>query len=311
MGGTAELRGVLLPLPTVFDGSGEVDEPVMRELTQFYLAKNIPGLFLCGPFGQGPAMTIEQRKRVAQLVAEETRGRVPLVVQVGAVDPYTAIELGLHAREINAAAISMIGPYYYNDRHPEEIVLHFRMVDDAVQLPLLVYNHPGYQGYEMTPKFIQRLSRAIPRAFGAGIATSESTGTMNEALRYMEALPNWAIFGSARILMPGMLQGLRGAVSSPLTLAPELAVALVRAIDDGRTDKANWLQTLTTELEQAIARLMTEYGRAPFIEGLRDLGLPIKQYPRWPTLPLPENEREFLLDLLRRIRGATSWMLAK
>jgi dihydrodipicolinate synthase/N-acetylneuraminate lyase len=301
----------MLPLPTVFDGNGEVDEPVMRDLTQFYLERRINGFFLCGSFGQGPAMRIDQRKRVAALVAEEIRGRVPLVVQVGAADPYTGIELGLHARSIGATAISMVGPYYYNDRLPDEIVLHFQMVDEAVQLPLLVYDNPAYQGYEMTPKFMQRLARAIPRAFGASIASSETKGTIDEARPYMEALPEWAIFASACVLMPGMQRGIRGASSPPLTLAPELAVALVEAIDAGRTDEANWLQTMVSELAQTLARLMSRYGRAPCLEGLRDLGFPVKQYPRWPTVSIPEDERAFLLDLLRRVRAATSWMLQK
>ena len=311
MSTVAGIRGALLPLPTVFDGSGEVDEPVMRDLTQFYLAQRSHGFFLCGSFGQGPAMRTEQRKRVAALVAEEIRDRVPLVVHIGAADPYTGIELGLHARSIGATAVSMIAPYYYNDRSADEIVLHFGMVDEAVQLPVLIYNNPAYQGYEMRPKFMQRLARAIPRAFGASIATSETKGTMDEALPYMEALPQWAIFGSVCILMPGMQQGIRGAISPPITLAPELAVALVEAIDAGRTDEASWLQTLVTEVAQTLARLMASYGRAPCLEGLRDLGFAVKQYPRWPTVSMPDDERTFFLDLLRRVRGATSWMLQK
>jgi dihydrodipicolinate synthase/N-acetylneuraminate lyase len=109
--------------------------------------------------------------------------------------------------------------------------------------------------------------------------------------------------------MPGMLEGLRGSVSAALTLAPELAVALIAAIDEGRVDEANWLQTLVKELAQTLVRLMGSYGRAPCLDGLRALGFPVKQYPRWPTGSLPENEQTFFLDLLKRVRGATDWML--
>lgn len=269
----------------------------------------VHGFFLCGSFGQGPAMRISQRKRVADLVVEEVGDRVPVVVHVGATEPYTGINLGLHARSIGATAISMVGPYYYSDRSAEEIILHYQMVDDAVELPMLVYNVPAYQGYDMSTKFMRKLARAVPRIFGASIASSETRGTLNQAWPYIEAVPEWAIFGSAFIIMPGMLQGLRGSISPAIALAPELGVALIAAIDEGRHDEATWLQTLATELSQTLARFMASYGRAPCLEGLRALGFPVKQYPRWPTGLMPERERAYFLDLLKRVRGATTWML--
>jgi hypothetical protein len=128
------LRGMLLPLPTVFDGEGQVDESVMRDMIQFYVHTGVHGLFPLGSYGMGPALSIEQRKRVAKIIVEEVRGRIPIVLHVGAVDPYTTIELGLHGRSLNVDAIGMVGPYYYSDRTMPELLLHFKMVDKAVQL---------------------------------------------------------------------------------------------------------------------------------------------------------------------------------
>jgi dihydrodipicolinate synthase/N-acetylneuraminate lyase len=298
MNSTDAIRGILLPLPTVFDGTGEVDEPLMREMTQFYLDKGVHGFFPCGSFGQGPAMAVEQRKRVAQLVLEEVRGRVPVVVHIGAVDPYTAIDLGVHARRLGADAVGMVGPYYYGDRTHDELVLHFQMVDQAVQLPLFIYNNPAYQGYAITPALMQRLVAAVPRIFGAKLAM----GTLDDALQYLRVIPGFAPFALSSVLMPGMLQGIRGTVSPPLSLVPELAVDLVSAIDGRRDEEATRLQALATEVEGALVRLWKKYGRGPFAEGLRALGFPVKQYPRWPTPPLPAEDREQLLDVLKRAR---------
>jgi len=300
MSSTAAIRGILLPLPTVFDGTGEVDEPTMREMTQFYIDKGVHGFFLCGSYGQGAAMGVEQRKRVSQLVAEEVHGRVPVVVQIGAVDPYTAIDLGVHARRLGADAVGMVGPYYYSDRTHDELVMHFQMVDQAVQLPLFLYNNPAYQGYAITPLLMQRLVATVPRIFGAKLAM----GTLEEALQYLRAIPGFAAFALSSVLMPGMLQGIRGTVSPPLTLVPELAVDLVSAIDERRDEEATRLQVLVTEVEVALVRLWKKYGRGAFAEGLRALGFRIKQYPRWPTVELPDEDREELLDVLRRARLA-------
>ncbi len=300
MSSTAAIRGILLPLPTVFDGTGEVDEPMMREMTQFYLDKGVHGFFVCGSYGQGAAMRVDQRKRVAQLVVEEVRGRVPVVVHIGSVDPYTAIDLGGYARGIGADAVGMVGPYYYSDRTHEELVLHFQMVDRAVQLPLFVYNNPAYQGYAITPALMQRLVATVPRIFGAKLGM----GTLDDALQYLRAIPGFAPFALSSVLMPGMLQGIRGTVSPPLTLVPELGVDLVSAIDARRDEEATRLQALVTEVEGTLVRLWKRYGRGPFAEGLRALGFRIKEYPRWPTPPLPGEEREQLLDVLRRARVA-------
>src|SRR5690242_18140602 len=133
----------------------------MRDLTQFYLSMRVHGFFLCGSFGQGPAMRISQRKRVAAIVPQETTGQVPIVVQVGAAEPYTSITLGVHAREIGATAVANVGPHYYSDRSGRGIVTHVEMVDRAVQLPMLVYNIPAYQGYDMSPNFMRRLACVI------------------------------------------------------------------------------------------------------------------------------------------------------
>jgi len=71
------LRGMLLPLPTVFDGEGQLDEAVMRDMIQFYVHTGVHGLFPLGSYGMGPTLSIEQRKRVAKIVVEEVRGRIP------------------------------------------------------------------------------------------------------------------------------------------------------------------------------------------------------------------------------------------
>jgi dihydrodipicolinate synthase/N-acetylneuraminate lyase len=129
----------------------------MRDLIQFYVQTGVHGLFPLGSYGMGPALSIEQRKRVAKIVVEEVRGRIPIVLLVGAVDPYTTIELGLHGRSLNVDAIGMVGPYYYSDRTMPELLLHFKMVDKAVQLPIFIYNNPEYQGYPITLPMIRNL----------------------------------------------------------------------------------------------------------------------------------------------------------
>ena len=158
------VKGLVMPIPAVFDGKGEPDLPMMEKLTDWYLGAGVHGFFVLGSQGQGPACRIDQRKAVAETVVRRVNRRVPVIVQVGAVEPYTCIELGMHAKEIGADAIGVVGPYYYNDHNEWELIEHYRMVDGAVGLPMLLYNNTAYSGYPITPNLMAKLRRHDGRA---------------------------------------------------------------------------------------------------------------------------------------------------
>jgi dihydrodipicolinate synthase/N-acetylneuraminate lyase len=137
-----QVRGIVLPSPTVFLEDGRVDEKLMRELTDWFIDCGVHAFFVLGSYGQGPAMAPDERKKVAEIVVQQVKHRVPVVVHIGAVDPFTAIDLGKHAKSIGADAIGHVGPYYYADRSEYEIIEQFKMVDRALGMPILVYNNP-------------------------------------------------------------------------------------------------------------------------------------------------------------------------
>src|SRR6476660_7518984 len=103
-----QIRGIVLPSPTVFLEDGSVDEKLMRELTDWFIACGVHAFFILGSYGQGPAMTAEERKKVAEIIVRQVKHRVPVIVHVAAVDPFTDIHLGKHAKAIGDEAISHV-----------------------------------------------------------------------------------------------------------------------------------------------------------------------------------------------------------
>jgi len=292
------IRGMVMPVPTPFLENGEVDERVFEELLDFYLASGINAFFINGSYGQGPAMAVEQRKRTAEIAVKRINHRAPVMIHVGAVDPFTSSDLGRHARSIGADAVAIVGPYYYSDHNEYEVIEHYRAVDQATELPILVYNNPQYSGYNITPPMMARLVEAAPRIFGSKLAK----GTISEAQRYLGAVgKEFSLFAPAGNVFPGMLVGIKGTISPPLSAAPEIGVRLVNAIDKRDWDKATQDQVKILEFLAATEPLFSAFGRSSQCEALRLRGFNVKRFPRWPAKPLTEEAKAKIKASLEKL----------
>ena len=291
-------RGVFQPLPTPFLDDGNVDYPVLEELVEFYISAGVNAFYVMGSSGQGPAMAVEQRKKVAEVVVKKTRHRIPVTIYIGAVDPYTSIELGKHARLLETEAVTIVGPYYYNDRSEWEIIEHIKMVDRAVELPVLIYNNPQYSGYDMSPSMIAKMCAEMPRIIGMKLAG----GSIPLALRHLRAVPELSLFIPAHSLFPAMLLGIKGTVSPPLMPFPELGVNIVRAVDKGDVIAATQEQMKLFEYQNMRAAVSATYGRGGdvLVEFLRLRGIDIKHYRRWPTKPLAPEAKEHIQKIVEK-----------
>jgi dihydrodipicolinate synthase/N-acetylneuraminate lyase len=292
------VRGLVLPIPAVFDGKGEPDLPMIEKLTDWYLDAGVHAFFILGSQGQGPACRIDQRKAVAETVVRRVNGRVPCIVQVGAVEPYTSIELGLHAKQIGADGIGVVGPYYYSDRNEWELIEHYKMVDKAVGLPMLLYNNPEYSGYPIPPAMMAKLREAVPNIFAAKLAM----GNIDQAVNYLRVLSrDFIIFIPITQMLPGMLLGVAGSIAAgtPVTV-PEAGVQLIEAVRAKDYDRAQKIQVLLLEHGERLAPLRS-YGRRITLEGLRLRGLAVKEYPRWPTKPLSAEHQKLYEENMKRI----------
>lgn len=294
----SSIKGIVMPVPTPFLENGEVDERMLEELIDFYLASAVQATFINGSFGQGPAMSVEQRKRAAELAVKRVNHRVPVMVHVGAVDPYTSSDLARHARSIGADAIGIVGPYYYSDHNEYEVIEHFRMVDQAAELPVLVYNNAQYQGYNISPAMMARLRLAVPRIFGAKLAK----GSISEAQSYLRtAGSDMALFALANNLFPGMLVGIKGTISPPLSVCPEVGVRIIKAIEKRDWETATVDQVKLLEFFAETEPLFSAFGRTSQLEALRLRGFDIKRFPRWPAKPLTEEARGTIRTALERL----------
>lgn len=292
------IRGMLFPLPTVFRSDGSPDIPLIRDMTSYYVDSGVHAFFVTGSFGQGPAMTPDERRSVANAVIEETRSRIPVIVHVGTADPYTTIALGRDALAKGADGIGVVGPYYYADHKPQEVRDYFKMLGREISAPILIYDNAGYSGYRIGPDLIKLMVQDSPQIFGSKVSDANIDG----ALLYRDVVGrDFAIFVGASALVPGLMLGIAGTVSPPMALCPRLGVEVVNAVDRGDHAEALRLHLELVEFHAGITGFWRKYGYGFFGAGLRAIGFKVEMYPRW---PVPEVDVEGVAHLNSLIERA-------
>lgn len=290
------IRGILIPVITPFDEKELVDEAMLRKLIDFYLKVPVQGLFVLGSSGQGPVMSIAERKRAAEIAIDQARSRIPVVIHVGTADAESTVELAKHAAEKGSTAVAVVPPYYYSDHTEYEIIAHYRAVADAVSLPIFIYENPKYSGISISPELGRRMKEAIPTIRGIKVAYG-----MGSMLDYIRLFPqDVSVFTGNADLFGLVPFGLAGMINPPTSFIPELCAELWRSLRDKEYEKAVALQSRVNTVARLVGGAIRRYGRGALTEAFRMRGFAIKRFPKWETKPMPDEAREALYQDLRK-----------
>jgi len=287
-----QLLGIITALVTPFTAAGEIDEAALSEIVEFQIKNRVNGLFPLGTTGMGPAMEPDERKRVAEIVVEKARGRIPVIIQVGAADPLTCLELARHAEKIGADAVASLNPFYY---HPtaESIIDHYTRLSKETKLPILAYNIPSNTGNNIDAKLLLEISK-IPRLVGI----KDSSRDFMQLQDYLATVPeNFTIInGADAYQFSAFCAGVKAGVSATANAIPELYVEMYEAYKSGDFERGKVLQKKIFALRKA----MTSPAIAPFLEVLRMRGVRSGSV-RPPLRGLTPAEIENLRATLNRI----------
>lgn len=290
------IRGILIPVITPFDEKELVDEAMLRKLVDFYLKVPLQGLFVLGSSGQGPVMSLAERKRAAEIAIDETRKRLPVVIHVGTADTESTVELARHAAEKGADAIAVVPPFYYSDHTEYEILAHYKAVAGQVPLPIFIYENPKYTGISISPDFARKMKEEIPAI--RGIKVAYGMGSMLDYVRLFP--PDVSVFTGNADLFGLVPFGLAGMINPPTSFIPELCAELWRSLRDKEYEKAVALQSRVNTVARLVGGAIRRYGRGALTEAFRMRGFAIKRFPKWETEPMPDEARETLYQDLRK-----------
>jgi len=154
-----KLKGVVPPMITPFDKEGNLDFINLEKLVSF-LKDNVDGLYICGSYGSGPLMSVEERKKVAEVTVRIVDKKIPIIAHTGTTNTHDTVLLTKHAEEIGCDGAAAVGPYYFH--HNEDSVLEFygSMIKAvSSDFPIYVYHNPKFSGYTISLSTMKKLKK--------------------------------------------------------------------------------------------------------------------------------------------------------
>lgn len=231
------LSGIIPPLLTPFKEDGDVDLDRIPLLVEF-MRPHVTGFFVCGSYGSGPLMSVEERKKVFEAVSACADPSCQLIAHVGTTNLRDTLDLAEHAAEHHAMAVTAVAPYYFH--HDEETLFrYFRDLIERMSLPVYAYDNPGASGNLMSPEFINRLA-------DAGLnGVKDSTfdiGKTYAVIRKVQRPSFDVVIGSESLLLPAFMMGIQACIAGLANVLPELVHRLCEAVQARKLPEAQVLQ---------------------------------------------------------------------
>ncbi|MEQ9574520.1 MAG: 4-hydroxy-tetrahydrodipicolinate synthase, partial [Rhodospirillales bacterium] len=172
-------RGSNTALITPFR-DGKVDSKAFQSFVEWQIAQGSHGLVPCGTTGESPTLSHAEHRHVVELCIEAAAGRVPVIAGAGSNSTSEAVALAQHAQSAGADAVLVVTPYY-NKPNQSGLYAHFKAINDAIDLPIFIYNIPPRSVIDMSVDTMARLAQ-LPRIHGVKDAPGDLTRVSRQRL---------------------------------------------------------------------------------------------------------------------------------
>lgn len=237
-----DFKGVIPANLTNFAKDESLSEEGIRDFTRFLLSFDIGGLYLTGSTGETFLMDSSERKKVVEIVMDEVKDKVPVVVHVGAMSTKASIDLAIHAEKNGATGISSVPPFYWNFNE-EQIYRYYKDIADSVSIPMVIYNVPlaGLMPLDMIKKLSQ-----IENVKGLKYT---ATNIFEISMIKEDLGQDFLIYGGADEMAASNLSiGVDGIVGSFYNIIPDLFIEIYKNAKSGKQVEAEKLQKKALKL---------------------------------------------------------------
>lgn len=262
MSSPGKLQGIFTPNIVPLDSRGDINEPELRRYTDWLIERGVHGLYPNGSTGEFTRFTPEERRRIIAIMADQTRGRVPILAGAAEANTRETIKACEYYHTLGVRAVAIVSPFYYK-LSPAAVYAYFKEIGDNTPVDVTLYNIPMFASPIDVPT-VQRLAEECPKV----VAIKDSSGDLPHMIRMIQAVrplrPDFTFLtGWDAALMPMILIGCDGGTNATSGVVPEITRKLYDLTVAHKIDAARELQYKLTTLFDAMIY------SADFPEGFR------------------------------------------
>ncbi|MBS1654774.1 MAG: 4-hydroxy-tetrahydrodipicolinate synthase, partial [Bacteroidetes bacterium] len=202
-----QFTGTGIAIVTPFNAEGSIDWDSLKKLVNFWIDAKVEYLVVLGTTGESATIHGKEKQEVFSFVKEAVAGRVPLVAGIGGNDTHEVLE-GFKTFDLKGYdAILSVSPYY-NKPNQEGLYQHYKALDAATPLPMIMYNVPGRTGMNVTADTQLRIAHDCKNIF----ATKEASGNLDQIGQIIKNKPAdfMVISGDDALTLPMIALGAEG-----------------------------------------------------------------------------------------------------
>lgn len=285
------MKGIIPPMITPFTKNGDLDIEGLKTLVG-YLRNEVDGLFICGSYGAGALMSVEERKKVAEVTMEVVDGKIPVVSMVGTTNNKDSVELAKHAASIGVSAVAAVGPYYFKHNEDDLIDFYTELIE-SVDIPVYLYDNPGFQGYEISIETVQKLKEK-------GLAgVKDATFDILKYAKYERLLKDDSFdlgLGTEAMWLSARALGCEAFIPGLANAFPEICRKMYQEGMEGKMEECRETQFKVNKMRDIM--YLAKSTQLAIYAMLEIRGI-VTCYPRKPFIPASETEKNNIREALK------------
>lgn len=258
-------KGIFPALVTPYKENGDIHEESLRKIIQLNMEKGVRGFYINGSTAETFTLSIEERKRLLDIVADEVNGRTTLIYHVGNIGTKDAMELARHGEKRKVDAISAVPPFYYQFRF-EEVKGYYQDIMDSVNVPMIIYHFPAFSGVEFSSDECQELLQD-ERVIGI----KHTSMNLYDLERFQGGGKNIIFNGHDEVFLGSLSMGASGGIGSTFNMMADKFMEIQKLFEQGNHKEAFVIQQQVNNVIDAFIRVGVIQG---IKYGLEKMGIP-------------------------------------
>lgn len=291
------LKGIVCANITPFNEKKEVDYDSVKKLAHYLSESGIQAVYPLGTNGEGLALSVDERKQIAEIMIKEINHKIAVGIQCGTQTLEDTLELVLHAKQAGADAAGVVSPFFFHQTDGALLEYYSAVLEAAGDFPIYIYNIPTNTNNDVRPEIVKKLKNKYQNLAGVKFSYPD----INRICEYVRVEKDGldTLIGCDKLVYPAAKSGAVGTVTGPAAVFPEIFNQLWKYIEEGKDEEALALQYEIQEMSERMAK----YQEIPMIKQyLASIGVIKTDVCRIPFYTISKEEKAEIAEAIKEIK---------